>query len=91
MKSKGYSHLHDDKSTVRLYTLVYCLVRADHSDTRHYAYNEQLELQHGIKRTELTKQNKRIKIKTQQKLAWALEIATLFLSECKQFNFAKTN
>ena len=57
---------------------MYCLVRADHSDTQHYAYNEQLELQHGIKRTELTKQIKE-KIKTQQKLAWALEIATLFL------------
>ena len=59
MNSKGYSHLHGDKSTVRLYTLVCCLVRADHSDTQHYAYNEQLELQHGIKRTEKTKQNKR--------------------------------
>ena len=78
MNSKGYSNLHGDKSTVRLYTLVCCLVHEVHSDTQHYAYNEQLELQHEIKRAEKTKQNNRKNI-TKQTLAWALEIATVTL------------
>ena len=56
MKSKGYSHLHDDKSTVRLYTLVYCLVHEDHNDTQHYAYNEQLN--YNMKLKGQKKQNK---------------------------------